>query len=75
MATFLIQSLKFERYCIYQYFTYNCDTSYTTISAAQEQFSVPQVKYPLGGISKKDNHVYFLLQVFCVILSCHNSTI
>ncbi len=32
------------------------------------QFSVPQIKYPLGGSSKKGSHVYFLLQVFWVIL-------
>ncbi len=32
------------------------------------QFSVPQLEYPLGGSSKKGSHVYFLLQVFWVIL-------
>ncbi len=32
------------------------------------QFSVPQIEYPLGGSSKKGSHVYFLLQVFWVIL-------
>ncbi len=32
------------------------------------QFSVPQIEYPLGGSSKKGGHVYFLLQVFWVIL-------
>ncbi len=34
----------------------------------QIQFSVPQIEYPLGGSSKKGSHVYFLLQVFWVIL-------
>ncbi len=32
------------------------------------QFSVPQIEYSLGGTSKKGSHVYFLLQVFWVIL-------
>ncbi len=32
------------------------------------QFSVPQIEYPLGGSSQKCSHVYFLLQVFWVIL-------
>ncbi len=32
------------------------------------QFSVPQIEYPLSGSSKKVSHVYFLLQVFWVIL-------
>ncbi len=32
------------------------------------QFSVPLIKYPLGGRSKKGSHVYFLLQVFWVML-------
>ncbi len=32
------------------------------------QFSVSQIKYPLGGSSKKGSHVYFLLQVFRIIL-------
>ncbi len=32
------------------------------------EFSVLQIEYPLGGSSKKGNHVYFLLQVFWVIL-------
>ncbi len=32
------------------------------------QFSVPQIESPLAGISKKGSHVYFLLQVFWVIL-------
>ncbi len=30
--------------------------------------SVPRIEYPLGGSSKKGSHVYFLLQVFWVIL-------
>ncbi len=32
------------------------------------QFSVPHIEYLLRGSSKKGNHVYFLLQVFWVIL-------
>ncbi len=32
------------------------------------QFSVPQIEYPLWGSSKKGSHIYFLLQVFWVIL-------
>ncbi len=32
------------------------------------QFSVPQIEYPLGGSSKNGSHVYFVLQVFRVIL-------
>ncbi len=36
--------------------------------AFTRQFSVPQIEYPLGGSSKKGSHVYFLLQVFWVIL-------
>ncbi len=32
------------------------------------QFSIPQIEYPLGGSSKKGSHVYFLLQVFWVLL-------
>ncbi len=32
------------------------------------QFSVPQIEYTLEGSSKKGSHVYFLLQVFWVIL-------
>ncbi len=32
------------------------------------EFSVPQIEYPHGGNSKKGSHVYFLLQVFGVIL-------
>ncbi len=34
----------------------------------QLQFSVPQIEYPLGGSSQKCSHMYFLLQVFWVIL-------
>ncbi len=30
--------------------------------------SVPQIVYPLGGSSKNSSHVYFLLQVFWVVL-------
>ncbi len=32
------------------------------------QFSVPQIEYPLGGSRKNGSHVYFLVQVFWVIL-------
>ncbi len=32
------------------------------------KFSVPQIEYPPGGSNKKGSHVYFLLQVFWVIL-------
>ncbi len=35
------------------------------------QFSVPQIEYPLGGSTKKGSNVYFLLQVFWVILLFH----
>ncbi len=38
------------------------------IDRAHNQFLVPQIEYPLGGSSKKGSHVYFLLQVFWVIL-------
>ncbi len=34
----------------------------------KNQFSVSQIEYPLGGSSKKDGHVYFLMQVFWAIL-------
>ncbi len=38
----------------------------------QEEFSVPRIEYPLEGSSKIGSHVYFLLQVFWVILLfCH----
>ncbi len=32
------------------------------------EFSVPQLECPLGGNNKQGSHVYFLLQVFWVIL-------
>ncbi len=32
------------------------------------EFSVPQIKYPQGGSSKKGSHVYFLLMVAMVLL-------
>ncbi len=32
------------------------------------QFSVPQIEYPLVGSSENGSHVYFLLEVFWVIL-------
>ncbi len=43
------------------------------------QFSVPQIEYPPGGSSNKGSHVYFLLQVFWVMLlfckkCCSNAT-
>ncbi len=41
-------------------------TSSTSLSPSQ--FSVPQIEYPLDRSSKKCSHVYFLLQVFWVIL-------
>ncbi len=34
----------------------------------QNKFSVPQIEYPLGDSSKKGSHIFFLLQVFWVIL-------
>ncbi len=33
-----------------------------------EQFSVPQIEYPLGGSNKKRSHVYFLFIVAIVLL-------
>ncbi len=33
-----------------------------------QQFSVPQIEYPLVGSSRKGSHVYFLLQFVWVIL-------
>ncbi len=33
-----------------------------------KEFSVPRIEHPLGDSSKKGSHVYFLLQVFEVIL-------
>ncbi len=42
--------------------------SATDMCTRLSQFSVPQIEYPLGGSSKKGRHVYFLLQVFWVIL-------
>ncbi len=32
------------------------------------EFSVPQIEYPLGGSSKKGSHIYFLLIVAMVLL-------
>ncbi len=32
------------------------------------EFAVPQIEYPLGGISKKCSHVYFLLIITMVLL-------
>ncbi len=32
------------------------------------KFSVPLIEYPLRGSSKNGSHIYFLLEVFCVIL-------
>ncbi len=34
----------------------------------KQQFSVPQIEYPLVGSSKKGSHVYFLLMVAMVLL-------
>ncbi len=39
------------------------------------QFSAPQIEYSLGGSNKNDSHVYFMLQVFRVILLLSNCTI
>ncbi len=38
------------------------------LSASHCQFSVPWIEYSPGGSSKKGSHVYFLLQVYWVIL-------
>ncbi len=38
------------------------------VNVIQCQFSVPQIEYQLGRSIKKSSHVYFLLQVFWVIL-------
>ncbi len=38
------------------------------LSLKTKQFSVPRIEYPLGGSIKNGCHVYFLLQVFWVIL-------
>ncbi len=38
------------------------------LAAVQLQFPVPQIEYPPGGSSKKGSYVYFMLQVFWVIL-------
>ncbi len=54
---FLIPSVPLLKVCII-YFLICC----------VPQFSVPQIEYLLGGSSKKGSHVYFLLQVFFVIL-------
>ncbi len=34
------------------------------------QFSVPQIEYPLGGSSKKGSHVYFLIVAMVLLLWC-----
>ncbi len=41
---------------------------YPTLFLRIWNISVPQIEYPLGCSGKKGNHVYFLLQVFWVIL-------
>ncbi len=41
------------------------------ITQLETEFSVPQIEYPLGGSTKKGSHVYFMLQVFWVILFFH----
>ncbi len=42
--------------------------SRNSMAVTMHQFSVPQIEYPLGGSSKTGSHVYFLLQVFWVVL-------
>ncbi len=42
--------------------------AYAAAVGPLQKFSVPQIEYPLVGSSKKGSHVYFLLQVFWVIL-------
>ncbi len=44
-----------------------CDTWKLT-EAIINQFSIPQIEYPLRSSSKKCNHLYFMLQVFWIIL-------
>ncbi len=39
-----------------------------TFKLSQDQFSVPQIEYLLGGSSKKGSHVYFLLILAMVLL-------
>ncbi len=62
-----------------RYFTYLKIAFYLTIHFMSDklqinthyiviQFSVPQKEYTLGGSYNKGSHVYFLLQVFWVIL-------
>ncbi len=47
-----------------------------TSSATKWQFSIPQIDYPLGGSCKKGSHVYFMFQVFwLIILFWSNCTI
>ncbi len=38
------------------------------LASCLQQFSVPQIEYPLGGSTKKSSHVYFLLIVAMVLL-------
>ncbi len=42
--------------------------SYLELLSTINQFSVPQIEYPLGGISKTGSHVYFLLIVAMILL-------
>ncbi len=44
------------------------DANTTLLGNLLNQFSVPQIEYPIGGSSKKGSHVYFRLQVFWVVL-------
>ncbi len=39
-----------------------------TVLPTHIKFSVTQIEYPLGGSSKKGNHVYFLMIVAMVLL-------
>ncbi len=49
---------------------YNCKVQTCMATHENIQFSVPQIEYPLWGISKKGSHVYFLLIVVMVLLLC-----
>ncbi len=81
----IIKTVIYNRYCVKQFlvsavnawpnnkkvfFIYNIFT-FTQIS---EQFSVPQIEYPLGGSSKISSHVYFLLIIAMVLLLWHPVT-
>ncbi len=49
----------------------HCNTTWPSDLSSMKQFSVSQIEYPLGDSTKKGSHVYFLLQVFWVILLFH----